>query len=95
MTTEFTWNLVYDGDEIEFEAPTKEKLIEDAQEWWATRWQDHRMANGEVRQDDAWAVALTEDGTKLQAHKFLLHYEHYHGDWKEHNTMHFGGSGSL
>lgn len=96
MTIEY-WNVKHDWEVIDFEAASMDEAMKLAQEWWEEKCQDFDppLRNGEEVSDIAWAVAFDRDGNQLQAHKFDLYYEHYHGDYAEHNTMHKGYGGSL
>lgn len=91
------WTFEY-GDEIfDCEFDSKEKLISWLENWWADKVdQDNDdLRNGEVYQDECKLIKFhyDENGEMVieETIDHVLEYEHYHGDFQEHNLYYKGG----
>lgn len=90
------FDFEYGGTRLGFEAETKEELITSVDLWWEDRCSEEEdLKNGETVEDSGDIVELDENGEEVSSEPYDLFYEHYHGDWAEHNTMHRGPGGSL
>ena len=86
------WNFIDPwGEEHDIECATAEKAEEWAQDWWAGRaWEDGCNRNGETAEAEGELVQYQQDDgdpEEISRQKIALFYEHYHGDYAEHNTM--------
>lgn len=85
-------NTVFDGN-----WNSKKELISWLENWWADKVdQDHDdLRNGEVYQDECKLIKFhyDENGEMVQDETidYVLSYEHYHGDFEEHNLYYKGG----
>lgn len=91
--TQIFWEYEYDGELSDGEYGSQKAAQAAADEWWAERCQDNEgMRNGETFEDDIELVAFKhtdDDPVEIARTKSSVEYEHYHGDYAEHNT-HWG-----
>jgi hypothetical protein len=81
--------ILYDvehGNFIGVEHETKQSAIEAAQEWFAEKCAGEARKNGEEFTGVAYVVGF-DDGDAVSREEIKLHYQHYHGDHAEHNTL--------
>lgn len=91
MSDPIFYTFEHGGERLGLEFGSKKLLIEWADQWWADRCQDEEgLRNGEVRDDEGFVItySVDEDGEvkDLLRERYVLSYEHYHGDYKEHCT---------
>lgn len=79
------WNFTHSNKLYEYEAETKEAIIERANEWWSDKCIDDGVKNGEVMRDVVTLVCM-DNGEIISTEKHTVEYEHYHGDFKEHGV---------
>lgn len=89
--TQVFYTFEHDGKRMDLEFTDKQKLIEWLDEWFAEKWADEGLRNGETREDEGEIIAYTVDDetgepVDISREKHALAYEHYHGDFAEHNT---------
>lgn len=84
------YTLEYEGERLDWECDTEAKLREVADDWFASKFDDEPMKNGETRSADAVMIKFTQDASgeylELERSDYPLHYEYYHGDLAEHGT---------
>jgi hypothetical protein len=87
--TQTLFDFEFDGERYDLECTTKAEAEKWADEWYAERFDDEPMRNGETREDDGIIIEYTYDDETGESvnetrHDFPLEYEYYHGDLKEH-----------
>lgn len=78
------------GDRFGLECATNEAAEKWADEWWAEQCREENLRNGQVRTETAFIIKyqMTDDGKEdLCRERYMMEYEHYHGDFAEHNTV--------
>lgn len=71
---------------------TLEDAEEDASEIYAESCiDDEEPGNGDEFEGDVVYIQYTEDGQELRRINGTVYYQHYHGDFAEHNTLYKGG----
>lgn len=93
MANEIFYDFEHDGERMVLEFTDEKKVCEWADEWFAARFDDEEMRNGETREDEGYIIKYSTDDdgeeTIIERKKHELYYEYYHGDFAEHNT-HYG-----
>lgn len=95
MADEIFYTCEVDGERQDLECKTANEVREWADNWFAEKCQesDYPLRNGQTFSDEAVLIkySVNDDGeeTELEREKMVLEYEHYHGDYAEHNT-HWG-----
>lgn len=84
------YTLEYYGERLDWQCESEAKLRSKADEWFADKFEDEPMRNGETRIDDAVMIKYTHDEggeyVELERSEYPLYYEYYHGDLAEHGT---------
>lgn len=84
------WTFEYEGERMDLECFARGELEEHLDEWFAAKFDDEDMRNGETREDEGYIIqySVDDDGivTDLLREKHGLFFEKYHGDYAEHNT---------
>lgn len=89
MTATF-YTFEHDGERFDLECPSESRAKEWIDAWFAARFDDEPMKNGETREDECFVIGFryNDDGEPVEVsrEKHRLFYEYYHGDFKEHST---------
>lgn len=87
----FLWNMEYEGEFHEFQCDTKEEAEKAADEWWDDKcsYADYSYTNGETVEDWCKITCTCYDDKSGVEHvviseDYMLEWEYYHGDKKEH-----------
>lgn len=84
------WTFEYEGELQDVECETKDKLETYLDGWFASKFEDAVMRNGEIHEEECWLVQMGFDvfggPEEISREPHTLHYEHYHGDLAEHGT---------
>jgi len=90
MVNQDLYTYEYQGKRFDLECVSKKDLEEWVDNWWAEQCQHESLRNGETRNDECEIITFrfNEDGEAIdhKREKYALSYEHYHGDFAEHNT---------
>lgn len=71
---------------------TYEQAVKDANETYEESCcADEEPGNGDEFESDVVYIQYTEDGEELRRINGTVYYQHYHGDFAEHNTLYKGG----
>ena len=86
----FYWTFEKDGEAYDGEFESKKEALEHANEAFAEQCQEYSPKNGEEFEGEIYLLSFyyDDDGDLVidECEKSSVHYEHYHGDLKEHGT---------
>jgi len=91
---EILWTYERNGEWFDGDWQTKEAAKQYANDRFAEEFDDEPASNGSVEEEEAFLISFTYDneiGERIEKtrEKITLSFEHYHGDYAEHNT-HWG-----
>ena len=93
MADQDLYTFEYDGKRFDLECVSSKDLEAWVDNWWAEHCQEEACRNGEIIKSEGEIITFrfSDDGETIdhKREKYPLEYEHYHGDYAEHNT-HWG-----
>lgn len=93
------WTFEYEGERMDLECATRAELEAWLDDWFAAKFDDEDMRNGETREDEGEIIqySLDDDGNvkDLLREKHGLFYERERSDFEEHSTWNKIGTGVI
>lgn len=93
--TEIFWTYIVDGEVYDVDFNTQAEAQASADEGFAEQCQEDSPRNGESFSEEIELIRYSydDDGERVIHERIdgSVDYEHYHGDYAEHNTHYRGG----